>query len=254
MWGGLAVIAVSQLALDVFYPAFDQWAHGAGLVAGALLGFALSPAARWSRTGRVAGRVVALGFGTVAVVAASLVVRTSLPVSLARGGLARRQVAGIALRVPAGWYASTAPPSASGLVTFVGQASQPDGLVTMRVVRGPRTSPGEQVKRWLDQDLRDPDDKGHRDAQDEELRNAEDSPVRIARASEPLIALPGGWEGGELVVVQTNGMGYDQRWRRLMCGRVFGDQAIFVVIEVPETIASAAPEFFARLLASIGPA
>jgi hypothetical protein len=74
-------------------------------------------------------------------------------------------------------------------------------------------------------------------------------------ASEPMIALPAGWEGTELwLALPEDPMGYRQRLRVVMCGRVVGDQVIFAAIQVPETIASGAPEFFVQLLASIGPA
>jgi hypothetical protein len=63
--------------------------------------------------------------------------------------------------------------------------------------------------------------------------------------------LPPGWQSGELVAAPEDGMGYRQRIRVVLCGRAFGDRTVFVLIEVPETIAAAAPGFFAQLLASI---
>lgn len=49
-------------------------------------------------------------------------------------------------------------------------------------------------------------------------------------------------------------MDYRQRYRLIVCGRLFGDQLITVVIHTPETIAMAAPAFLARLLGSMKPA
>ena len=49
-------------------------------------------------------------------------------------------------------------------------------------------------------------------------------------------------------------MGYQQRMRVVLCGKAFGDTMVFMAIQVPETIASAAPAFLAAVIASIGPA
>jgi hypothetical protein len=49
-------------------------------------------------------------------------------------------------------------------------------------------------------------------------------------------------------------MGYHQRIRVIVCGRAFGDTLVLMAIQVPETVASAAPAFLAALIASTGPA
>ena len=49
-------------------------------------------------------------------------------------------------------------------------------------------------------------------------------------------------------------MGYRQRVRVIVCGRAFGDTLVVMAIQVPEAVATAAPAFFAALIASTGPA
>jgi membrane associated rhomboid family serine protease len=227
MWGGLAVVTVGQLAYGFFYPVVDQWAHAAGLVGGALVGVVLSPNARWATAGRHLARVLALAFAAAAVLAALLVVRTPLADSLAGTAGTRRQIVGdAAITVPAGWEASP------------GQVYQPDGVVVVKLAHQPRTVVAEQLAMWLA----------------EEGRRSRDEIGELAAAREPLIALPAGWEGAELEAAPEDAMGYHQRVRVIVCARPFGDVVIFTAIQVPETIARAAPEFFVRLLASIGPA
>ncbi|TMQ08048.1 MAG: rhomboid family intramembrane serine protease [Deltaproteobacteria bacterium] len=84
LWGALAVITIGQLAFGFLFSAIDQWAHGAGLAAGAVLGGALSPSVRWARAGKTIGRVLAVGFAAAAVIAGGLVAATPLADSLGR--------------------------------------------------------------------------------------------------------------------------------------------------------------------------
>ena len=239
LWGGLAVVTVSQLGLGFFSAVIDQWAHGAGLAAGALLGLALSRHARWLRAGGVLARALAIGFAAAALVAAVFVAGTPLGDSLAGGAAVRRVVAGVAIAAPARWQVSTNQLVHGGEVERTeGQLLQPDGLVIVTITHQPRTDPARQIATWLA----------------DEGRHARDELGELAPAAAPVLAPQPGWEGGELVAAPEDGMGYRQRVRVVLRGRVFGDRTIFVAIQVPETILIAAPEFFARLLASIGPA
>jgi rhomboid protease GluP len=238
LWGALVVITVGQLGYGAFTDVFDQWAHGAGLAAGAVLGFALSPGARWAAVGNHAARAIAIGFGAACAIVAVLVATTSIADSLARGGLRRHVVDGIALEAPARWRDAADLAVTSG-GPRVAQVAMPDGLVAFTLARDARSAPVEQLAAWIAA----------------EGRRVKQELGDVGPATGALIGLPAGWEGSELVAVAPEDpMGYRQRWRFVVCGRAFGDQTIFVAIEVPETIAAAAPEFFARLLASIGPA
>ncbi|HMG57221.1 MAG TPA: rhomboid family intramembrane serine protease, partial [Kofleriaceae bacterium] len=248
LWGALIVVAVAELGFGYLSDMTDQWAHGGGLFAGAVMGAALSPTARWMRIGSAAGRAIAIGFGALAVVAGILAARTSLADSLARGGFARRTVAGVALHVPVGWEAWTGMEIESSRVRLVGLVSEPDGAIGMILEPGRRTAPSDLVEHLLARQAQRAKDAAN-PAPPDELDLG-----RIEPASEPLIALPPGWDGSELITMHRDSIDYDQRGRAVLCRRVLGDQSIFVIIQVPETIASAAPEFVALLLASIGPA
>jgi rhomboid protease GluP len=241
MWGALAVIAIGQLAFGFFFPAIDQWAHGAGLAAGAVLGAALSPSVKWARAGLTAGRVVAVGFAGVAVVAWILVLATPIADSLAGQGVTRRvnDEVHVAIQAPSGWLVSTDQGlnKAHQVVRLYADFTQPDSLVVTTVSRAPATALAEQLDRWAAE-------------QSERYKEQLGKPA----VTEPSIPLPAGWTGRELAGSFEDDMEYRQRVRMVVCGRVFDDQVIFAAILVPETIATAAPEFFARLLASIGPA
>ena len=240
MWGALAVVAVGQLGYGVFYPMIDQWAHGAGLAAGAVLGVALSPSSRWTRAAGAAGLVLAIGFGAVAAVTLALVVGTPLADSLARGGGARRTVGDVLMQVPAGWEASKIQVVESGnVVRIEGQVLQPEHMAAISVVRLPVTDPAAQIKAWLA----------------DKTPHTQDKFDALTPAREPALALPAGWDCSEQTTAAAeDALGYRQPFRVVLCGRRFGAQALFATIWVPETIAIAAPEFFAQLLASIGPA
>lgn len=249
LWGLLVVIAVGDLGYGVLAPAMDQWAHGAGLAAGALLGLALSPTARWARAGAVAGHALAIGFVAASVIAAILVVRTSYLDSLTRGGLAQVRIGELAIRVPASWPPPTSQPPDGQPHPLDGagyQVQQPDGLVVLELARR-GGDPGRQIALWIAEQGR-----GVKDAvRGEESSDAEHGEL-IESGSSPLIGLPAGWDGRELIVVAPDdGMGNHQRYRLVACGRGFGDRTVLVAILVPETIAAAAPGFFAQLLASI---
>jgi hypothetical protein len=167
------------------------------------------------------------------------VIETPLAETLARGGGERRVVEGVAMHVPAHWDSS------ARLAQFThGQRSEavvvePDGLVELTAVVEPRVAPVKQLELW----------------NDEQRKRIEQELGKAQPASDPLIELPAGWNGSELVLIlPEDPMGYCERWRVVVCVRAFGDRAVFAAIYVPETIAAAAPGFVAQLLASLGPA
>jgi rhomboid protease GluP len=227
MWGGLAVVAAGQLGYGFWYPVIDQWAHGVGLLAGGLFGFVLSPHARWLRGGVYLARAIALGFGGLVVTAGILVARTSLADSFTARSPARYVIDGVAITVPAHWEASA------------NQVFEPDGVVVVTLVHRPRAQSTQQmqVSMWL--------------AEDGRRLKAELGDLAIAR--EAVIALPGGWEGTELAAAPEDAMGYHQPVRVIVCGRAYGDTMVLMTIQVPETVATAAPAFLAAVIASTGP-
>ena len=227
LWGGLAVVTVAQLGYGFVYPMIDQWAHGAGLAAGAVFGVVLSPTARWSRAGGILARAIAVAFGALALTAAVLVARTSLADSLAAGGSARHVVDGIAVTAPASWRTAT------------NQLFQPDGVVVVVLARQPRANASQQVAMWVA----------------EAGRQLKGDLGELTVAREPVVALPAGWEGTELQAApEDESLGYRQRMRVIVCGRAFGDAMILMAIQVPDAVATAAPAWLAALIASTGPA
>lgn len=227
MWGALAVVAVGQLGYGFLYPVIDQWAHGAGLAAGAVLGLALSPNSRWSRAGVYLGRAIALVFAAFALTAGVQVARTSLSDSLAAGGTTRRVVDGLAITAPARWEVAT------------DQLFQSDGVVVVKLAHQPRGNPAQQIALWIAEEGR---------------RSKDELGGELTIAREPTVALPAEWDGKELEAAPADAMGYRQRVRVILCGRAFGDTMVLMAIQVPEVVASAAPAFFAALIASTGPA
>jgi len=227
MWVRLAVVTAGMLGYGFLDPMIDQWAHGAGLVAGGLLGFVLSPHARWAGAGRYLARAIALGFGVLVVISGVQIVRTSLADSLGRGGTARRVVGEVAISVPPSW------------AEVPGQVFEPDLAVVVTLAHHPRLEPNQQVATWIaDADRRFKDQLGE-----------------VTEIREPLVALPAGWQGLELsAALKPDAMEYHQRIRVIVCGKAFGDTMVIMAIQAPETVASAAPEFLAAVIASTGPA
>ena len=227
LWGAVAVITVAQVANGFFYPAIDLWAHGAGLAAGALFGAVFSPNARWSRVALQLARVIAAAFALAAITAAVLVVRTSVADSIVTRPTERHVIEGVALTAPATWQVRT------------GQLADPDEVVVVVVKREPRTNLGTQLSQWLASRV-----TGSNTGGDHE---------QIEEASDPLITLPDGWEGRELVDTVDDAMGETQRTRILVVGRTFGDQVILLGLSTPDSVARALPDFLTELIGSASP-
>ncbi len=72
---------------------------------------------------------------------------------------------------------------------------------------------------------------------------------RTALATEPILALPEGWAGGELTAVFDDPMDSEQRFAVAVAWRDFGGQRIFASLALPESMARAAPGLFEGILA-----
>ena len=219
----LAVVIIAQVGYGFMYPVIDQWAHGAGLVAGAVFGAILSPHAPWAKAGLQLGRAIA-GLALVFFVLAGVrVARTSIYDSFAR--LPRYpQDIGVTIAAPAAWVLSP------------GELAEPDGLVIVTAKRVPVTDVASQMAMWV---------------------GAEAPAIAKARygsvepATDVTVALPKKWEGVELVSSFEDPMGYRQRYRMVVCGRVFGNELVLVMVATPETVAEKASAFLAFLVSSI---
>jgi membrane associated rhomboid family serine protease len=224
LWGAVVVVTIAQVGVGFLYPVIDQWAHGAGLLAGVVLGAALSPHARWAAAARHGGRALALMFAAFALAAAALVARTSIADSYGELPRKRHVVGKVAITAPASWIAA-------------GWLTDPDGLidvwVELRDVNDPRIE--EWVKKFSDFQVQ----RGAR---------------RIDPSEAAILPLPDGWEGRERVATFEDPMGNDQRFVLVVASRVFGGQLVHVALSVPESMARALPGLFATIVASAGPA
>ncbi len=226
MWGGLAVVIVAQVGYGFFYPVIDQWAHGAGLAAGAVLAVILSPHAPWARPARQLGRAIALLVGAFALIACVKIVRTSIEDSFQRAPRIRHVISKVEISAPAGWIDD-------------GDLTEPDGLVVLTVVRAPLVNEAAQIETWAAGATEIAKNRGF---------------DRVEPASDHAVPLPFSWAGVELVASFEDPMGYRQYYRLIACGHVADRDLVLVLIASPESIARAAPGFFARLLRSAHPA
>jgi membrane associated rhomboid family serine protease len=223
LWGGVVVVTLSQVVVGFIYPVIDQWAHGAGLLTGVVLGAALSPHARWAAAARHAGRALALMFAAFALTAGALVARTSIAGSYGELPRARHVINKVAITAPVGWVDA-------------GWLSDPDGLIELHAELADASArPEAWVKKVSAEQIQ---------------RGAK----RIALAEEPVLTLPEGWDGGELVGVFDDPMDGEQRFVIVVAWRDFGGQRVFVSLALPESMARAAPAPFSGILASVGPA
>lgn len=225
LWGRVFVVMLAQVGIGFLYPVIDQWAHGAGLFAGVVVGALLSPHARWAAVARHAGRGLALMFAAFAVVAAVLVVRTSIADSYGREPRTRHVINGVAISAPATW---------DGLKWI----SDPDGLIEAKAFLVPATDP-RALEAWVKEVSNETIGRGAK---------------QVAAAAAPVVALPAGWDGAQLIATIEDPMGAEQRFLLIAVARPFGGQLLLVSIMLPESMARAAPGLVTELLASAGPA
>jgi membrane associated rhomboid family serine protease len=226
MWGGLAIVILAQVGYGFLYPVIDQWAHGAGLIAGLVFGAVLSPHAPWAAAGRQLGRAMAVIAAGFILTSGARVARTSVEDSFTRLPRIVHSVGGVAITAPANWTNDI-------------ELAEPDGLLIIAVKREPLLNFTAQMTMWI----------------------AETAPTiarnhgfdKIDVAATKVVTLPKGWEGSELIGSFADAMGYRQPFRIVVCGRAFGDQLITVVVHAPDAIATAAPGYLTRILSSIKP-
>jgi membrane associated rhomboid family serine protease len=213
MMGALLIAVAAQLALGYSFPQ-DQWAHAGGFVAGAVLGLALSPQRRRRRVVAVASGVIAAAGAVLAVIAAVMVARTDFGTTLARYPRVTRVVDGLAITVPARWQLD----EGSALV-------DPDLYLAVRLERG-------APEAWV---------------RGEPTRATQLGFQTVAPAATPILTVPAGWLGSELVATYEDDY-VAQRSRVLALGRPDG---VVATIYVPEALARDAAPQLAAMVASI---
>ncbi|HSN26623.1 MAG TPA: rhomboid family intramembrane serine protease, partial [Kofleriaceae bacterium] len=212
IWGSLALVTVAQVAIGFFYPVTDQWAHGGGLLAGAILGVVLSPSRRMLE---LPAKLVAIAFGLLVTASAVMVVRTSAADSLWRGPLVERVVDGVTVRAPAGWIAGKV------------ELSDPGDLVDLVVQRG--NAPLDQVVAA---------ELGHA----KDLGFSESHP-----AADRLLPLPDGWTAVEHELVATDALDANQHFRLVVAAH----DGVIVALYAPTSLLREAPSVFQMLVQSV---
>ena len=228
MWGIVLVVAIAQVGIGSLYPTIDQWAHGGGLALGSVMGFVMSPHARWAGPTRYAARAIAIAFGLAIAVSAIMVVRTSVADSLARAPTVAIDLGnGLVGRAPQSWQ-------------FSGDVlHDADRVIEAWVARVPNGGLADQLATFTTAEQKRAHDVEHFD--------------QIDVATEHLVPLPPGWEGGELVVSveAPDAIGGRQRYRVVVVGKQLTDGVVLTSVYVPETVARDAAPFFTQLVQSI---
>jgi len=214
MMGALLVAIAAQMALGYSLPQ-DQWAHLGGLLAGALVGVALSPHRKRQRVVKLgATAVTAIGVA-LAGIAAVMIARTDFGDTLARFPRTTRVVDGIAITVPARWQ-------------IVGpDFVETDPFIAISVARSATPAAWVMAEPTRAKDLRGFD--------------------AITPATTRILAVPAGWTGIELVATVVDDY-LEQRYRVLAARRADG---IVAAVYVPEALATSASPQLAAMLASI---
>lgn len=226
MWGGLVVVTLAQLGVGFMYPVIDQWAHGAGLVAGIVFGAALSPSTSWWKLTRNAGRVIAVGFAVLSVTAGVLVATRSIGDSLEALPAHRFVVHDVAITAPATYIAD-------------GELVDPDRLVFVTVQREPLVAMAPQMTEWI--------------ARADQIGRARGF-ADVVTAKDRVVALPDSWEGTELIGSFEDPMGTHQAFRIVVAGKAFDGGLVLVTIMTPDYLARDGAAYFAKLVGSAQPA
>lgn len=227
MWGGLVVVTVAQLGVGFLYPVIDQWAHGAGLIAGIVFGAMLTPSTSWWKLTRTAGRVIAIGFVALSLTAGVLVATRSVDASLAALPTKRFVVGGVAVTAPATYLVDN-------------ELVDPDHIVFVTVAREPMQAMMPQMTEWI--------------AKAHQIGKARGFDTVVAAQDARVVPLPEGWEGTELLGAFEDPMGAKQYYRVVVAGKAFGGDLVLLALMTPDSIAKSGAGFFTKLVASIQPA
>ena len=226
MWGGLVVVTLAQLGVGFLYPVIDQWAHGAGLAAGVLFGTLLSPSIKLERVTRYAGRALAVAFAAVSLAALVFTAKTSIADSLAGMPHQNYVLSDVAISAPATYVIDS------------GELVDPDGVVLITLHREPLSELTMQMGAWILEAQKIGRARGFDD---------------VVVPKDRIVALPEGWEGAERIGTFEDAMGTRQHYRIIAAGKDFGGTLVQVIVMTPDSIARTAPEFFTKLVASVGP-
>jgi membrane associated rhomboid family serine protease len=247
--GPLLFVAAAQVVIGFFYSAIDQWAHVAGLVAGAAGTAVLSRQSAWGKSApvrvlasllAVAG-LAALGWSAygIATVHHGEVLARAPRTTYTLGGLSLTGPVG--LRLESGslvddvslWLEAAACPAAG------------------KRRAGELCAPGEAPQG------QDAGDDAGQDALATQLAHATeevrgswpDAGVRVGAAAD----VPAPWQG-QVLHMAHEGMGGVERYQVIVAGRRHGDVVWLVVAQMPEALADEVMPVLVEMLRSAAPA
>jgi membrane associated rhomboid family serine protease len=223
-WMTLGVLAIAQLGYGFFVPQVDQYAHGGGLIAGAIAGAVLSPSVRWHRAGAWLARAIAACAVVATAAAAVMVARTSAADSLAAAPAKEVVVNGVTVDAPSGW--------------IINDGELYDGAVFVVLAFDRKPATAGIAPTLAAAVSKAPDDI--------RARNFED----VTTPDEPLVALPDGWTGKELEASVENDLGDRTAYRVVVAAKQFGGTIAIAQLYAPASLVRLAPRFFTALLAS----
>ncbi len=226
MWSRIVLVTVAQAGIGFLYPVIDQWAHGAGLVGGIVLGAVLSPSFKWTLW---AGRVLAIALSALTIFAAVQVSRTSIADSYTRSPWSRYNLSHVTVTAPAGWNQPR---------DGVNELIDPDNLLILVGEFTPTVDTAVTLAEWTE-------------ASEKEIKAREFTQSIVAPDH---VLLPPGWLGTERIGSIEDALGYTMRWR-IAIGilPLASGAAVMVRLYMPDSMAHEASWMFQALIASIAP-
>lgn len=241
----LLFVAAAQVVIGFFYPAIDQWAHVAGLVAGAVGVAALSRQSAWGKAAPVralAGLLAVAGVASLAWSAHGIATVHHGDV-LSRAPRTTYTVGGLSLAGPVGLRVES-----GSLVDDVSLWLEA------------ATCPAERSRAGAELCARGAAPRGQEAEQDAlaahlahaaavSRRSWQDAGVREGGAAK----LPAPWQGHVLHMAHE-GMGGVERYVVIVAGRRHGDAVWLVVAQMPEALAGEVMPTLGEMLRSAAPA
>lgn len=223
MWSRIVLVTVAQAGIGFLYPVIDQWAHGGGLVAGIVLGAALSPSLKTQWI----GRIVAIVLGGAAMFAGVQVARTSITDSFARSGVQTYDLEHVTVIAPAGWKQLRA-----------NELSEQDNLAILVAELTPTVDSAVTLEAWTAE--------SEKEIKAREFTHSMPAPDQLL--------LPPGWIGSERIGSIEDALGYTMHWRIAVGIRQLDTgAAVMVRLYMPDSMAREASGTFQALVSSIAP-
>lgn len=228
MWSRIVIVTVAQAGIGFLYPVIDQWAHGAGLVAGIALGAALSPSVRWATLTRYAGRALAVVSLGIVTATSILVERTSVADSFTHSPWSSYEIQHATITAPAGWK----------LLQGNHELVDPDNLVIVVAAFDPTIDTPATLAAWTTE--------GEKEIKAREFASMHPATDRIL--------LPAGWLGTEMIGSVEDALGYTMHWRiAIGIKQLASGASVKVRLYLPDSMAQAAAGTFQQMIDSIAP-